>query len=457
MSKLESVARGDIKRLAVFMPPGAAKSTYCSILFPPWLFAQQPDLALIAASHTAELAEKWGRRVRNLIALHHHTLQVGLAMDNQAAGRWETSSGGEYFAAGVGGSITGRRADVVIIDDPVRSREDADSEIIRDRTFEWFKSDLLTRLKPGGRIVLVQTRWHFDDLAGRILEEAANGGEQWHVVSLPAEAEENDPLGRAPGEYLWDEPGGYNYGSFLRQEKAVQPARNWSALYMQRPAPETGNYFQDDWLKPYTTAPDRKTLVAYGSSDYAVTGGGGDYTCHVVVGIDPENRMYLLDLWRRQATSDVWIESQLDLIERWKVREWAAEAGQIHSAVGAFLNKRMQERQVFIVGKTFPSRHDKAVRAQSIRARMSIGGLYVPTKAPWFAAFRSELLSFPVGAHDDQVDALGLIGQLLDHMRKGSHPKPVDPNKNKPRWLGSGLTVDEFLKLCGNGEIRIKV
>ena len=143
LNKLEAVARGDIDRLAVFMPPGAAKSTYCSILFPPWLFAQQPDSALIAASHTAELAEKWGRRVRNLVAEHKHVLQVGLSADNQAAGRWETSAGGEYFAAGVGGAITGRRADVVIIDDPVRSREDADSEIIRDRTWEWFKATCL--------------------------------------------------------------------------------------------------------------------------------------------------------------------------------------------------------------------------------------------------------------------------------------------------------------------------
>jgi len=175
------------------MPPGAAKSTYASILYAPWYLAQHPQHCLIAASHTQELAEKWGRRVRNLVAEHSLILGAALAHDSQAAGRWETSSGGEYFAAGVGGAIAGRRADLVVIDDPVRSREDADSELIRDKTWDWYKSDLYTRLKPGGRIVLIQTRWHEDDLAGRLLAEMAGGGDIWNVISLPAFAEAADP------------------------------------------------------------------------------------------------------------------------------------------------------------------------------------------------------------------------------------------------------------------------
>src|SRR5262249_12109757 len=143
-------------------------------------------------SHTTELAEKWGRRVRNLIMEHSSTLGIRLAEHSHAAGRWEVEQGGQYYAAGVGTAIAGFRADGALIDDPIRSREDADSELVRDKIWDWYKSDLLTRLRPGGWIVLIQTRWHEDDLAGRILAE--KGGAQWEVLSLPAEAEDNDPL-----------------------------------------------------------------------------------------------------------------------------------------------------------------------------------------------------------------------------------------------------------------------
>jgi hypothetical protein len=259
ISKLEAVTRGDIDRLAIFMPPGAAKSTYASILFTPWYLGNFPDHCIIAASHTAELAEKWGRRVRNLLAEHNIVLGANLALDSQAAGRWETASGGEYFAAGVGGAIAGRRADLVVIDDPVRSREDADSELIRDKTWDWYKSDLYTRLKPGGRIVLIQTRWHEDDLAGRLLEDMAAGGDKWDIISLPALAESNDPLGRRPGEPLW--PEWENSDELARKRRTVGP-RDWTALYQQRPAPEEGDYFKAEWLKPYVTAPPTDTLAS---------------------------------------------------------------------------------------------------------------------------------------------------------------------------------------------------
>src|SRR5712691_931986 len=171
IDRLERVARGQIKRLAVFMPPGSAKSTYGSILFPPYMMAGAPRRSILAASHTTELAEKWGRRVRNLVAQHSATLGIRLSGDSHAAGRWELESGGEYYAAGVGTGIAGFRADGALIDDPVRSREDADSERIRDKTWDWYKSDLLTRLRPGGWVILIKTRWHEDDLAGRIMAE----------------------------------------------------------------------------------------------------------------------------------------------------------------------------------------------------------------------------------------------------------------------------------------------
>lgn len=430
IDKLEQVSTGDVDRLMVFMPPGAAKSTYGSILYAPWHLAQHSSHCIIAASHTQELAEKWGRRVRNLIAEHALVLGVGLSPDSTAAGRWDTSTGGEYFAAGVGGAITGRRADLVVIDDPVRSREDADSELVRNKTWDWYKSDLYTRLKPGGRIVLIQTRWHEDDLAGRLLADMAAGGDKWDVISLPALAEENDPLGRLPGAPLWPE---WEDDEALARKRRAVGARDWSALYQQRPAPEEGDYFKAEWLRPYEKAPARETLRVYGASDYAVTADGGDFTTHVVAGMDPEGRLYLLDLWRKQAASDVWVEAFCDLVTQWKPIGWAEEQGQIKSGVGPFLERRMRERRAYVSREQFPTRGDKAVRAQSIRGRMALEGLYVPTSALWYSDLRSELLSFPAGKHDDQVDALGLVGQLLDKMLKGTRPKPIEPVR-RDRW-----------------------
>ena len=428
----------------IFAPPGSAKSTYASILHTPWHFAAHPDHCVIAASHTAELAEKWGRRVRNLVAEHSAVLGVSLATDSQAAGRWETDSGGEYFAAGVGGAIAGRRADLVVIDDPIRSREDADSETVRDKIWDWYKSDLYTRLKPGGRIVLIQTRWHEDDLAGRLLADMAAEGDQWEIISLPALAEVNDPLGRAIGQPLW--PEWEDIANLERKRRAVGP-RDWSALYQQRPAPEEGDYFKKEWLKPYDKSPARSTMRVYGGSDYAVTADGGDYTVHAVVGLDPEGRMYLLDLWRGQTASDGWVEALCDLVKEWSPIGWAEEQGQIRSGIGPFLDRRMRERKAYVFREQFPTRGDKAIRAQSIRGRMALEGLYVPVAASWYPDLRSELLSFPAGKHDDQVDALGLVGQLLDRMTSGQHPPKPEVPKNQSGYKRLDVSATESFKV----------
>ena len=197
----------------------------------------------------------------------------------------------------------------------------------------------------------------------------------------------------------------------------------WAALYQQRPAPEEGDYFKAAWLKPYEVSPPKDTLRVYGGSDYAVTADGGDFTVHFVVGIDPEGKMYLLDRWRKQSSSDEWIEAFCDLVQEWKPMGWAEEKGQISAGVGPALDRRQRERKAFCYREQFPTRGDKAVRAQSIRGRMALEGLYVPVSAPWYSEFRSELLGFPAGKHDDQVDALGLVGQLLDKMVVGQKPR----------------------------------
>lgn len=420
VSELEAVARGDIDRLMLFLPPGSAKSTYGSVLFPPWYLAQGAHRSIIAASHTAELAERWGRKVRNLVAEHQPLLGFGVSGDNKAAGRWETDEEGEYYAAGVGGSITGRRADLAVIDDPVRSREDADSKLIRDKQWDWYKFDLGTRLKPSAAVILIQTRWHEDDLAGRLLAEE---GDRWRVVSLPMEAGLGDPLGRRPGEALWPEW----FTDDMRAD-AKRDARLWSALYQQQPTPDEGDYFKAEWFRS-ATEPPRDQMRIYGASDYAVTADGGDYTVHVVIGIDSDGRMWLLDLWRKQAASDEWVEAWCDLVIKWKPMGWAEETGQIKAGVGPFLEKRARERKAYCYREQFPTRGDKAVRAQSIRGRMAMEGLYIRSDAPWRADLISECLRFPAGVHDDQVDALGLAGQLLDKMLAGFKPRPQEKPK----------------------------
>jgi len=419
LNRLEAVANNHIDRLALFLPPGSAKSTYGSIVFPAWFLQRVRGSKIIAASHTTELAERFGRRVRNLVAEHGELLNLRISGDSSAAGRWSTESDNEYYAAGVDTGIAGFRADLAIIDDPVRSRADADSQLLRDRHWDWYKSDLIPRMRPGGRIVLIMTRWHEDDLAARILAEL---GDRWEVISIPAEAEAFDPLGRMPGEMLWGDDD-YGYDDVMRTAKLTQPARNWSALYQQHPTPDEGNFFNRNWLKPYDRAPPLERMRVYMGSDYAVTSDGGDYTVHAVVGLDPAGEMFLLDLWRGQTASDVWVERFCDLVRQWKPLYAAEEQGQIKAGVGPFLESRMRFRQAYVVREVFPTRGDKATRARSIQGRMALNKLHVPITAPWYAEFERELLSFPAGKHDDQVDAMGLIGQLLDKVVFGT-PKP---------------------------------
>jgi predicted phage terminase large subunit-like protein len=423
----------------LFAPPGSAKSTYVSVLLPSWYLANNPSHSILAATHNVDFAERWGRRVRNDIAADEKLLGIRLAEDSKAAARWSLETGGEYYGVGAGTGISGFRANLGVGDDLFGSREDAYSETVRQKRWDWYQDDFSARLKPGAKRILMNTRWHEEDVAGRVLERIERKEIKGRVISIPAIAEANDPLGRQPGEYLWDEPEGYNYAAFLRARQHETSPMMWAALYQQRPAPEDGDYFKATWLKPYDAPLPRDTLRIYGASDYAVTADGGDYTVHVVVGLDPDGRMYVLDLWRQQVSSDAWIEAFCDLVSLWKPITWAEEQGQIKSGVGPFLDRRQRERKAYVYRKPFPTRGDKAVRAQSIRGRMALEGLYVPSAASWVSAFRSELLSFPAGKHDDQVDALGLIGQLLDTILPGQHPPKPEPKKIDTGYRPIGL------------------
>lgn len=422
-AKLEAVERGEIDRLMIFMPPRHGKSELASKRFPAWCLGRQPQRQIIAASYNSDLANDFGRNVRNIVAEPEFAQvfpTVSLAPDSQAANRMNTNHGGAYVAAGVGTAVTGRGAHIALIDDPFKDREEADSERRRDTVWDWYRSTLYTRLMPGGAIVLIQTRWHEDDLAGRLLEQEPD---QWEVLELPALKD---------GKALW--PEWYDVPA-LERIKATIGQREWSALYQQQPQPDEGTFFQRDWFKEWEVLP---SLRYYGTSDYAVTDGGGDYTVHRVWGIDSSGAIYRVGGWRGQTTSDVWIEEKLNLIAKYKPLCWFGEGGVIQKAIEPMLNRRMRERKVFCRLEWLSSVADKPTRARAFQAMAASGRVYLEPDADL-----SEFLVFPAGKHDDDVDTASLIGRAIDQ----AHPaivKPEDSTKPKDMWATPDRTEGDW-------------
>jgi predicted phage terminase large subunit-like protein len=415
--ELERVERGEIDRLMLMLPPRHGKSELASRRFPAFALGRNPSRQLISVSATSDLAADFGREVRNIMSGDAYRAlfpEMSLAADSQAKGKWHTTEGGIYYSVGVGGAVLGKGADILLIDDPFASMEDAMSETRREAVWQWYGGTAYNRLQPGGAIIIIGHRMAEDDLQGRLLEAQAGGGDQWTVVELPAISEANEPLWEAA----------YPLPALERIRRNTMP-RYWSALYQQKPVPEEGSYFKRDWFHLYDRLPAKETLRFYGGSDYAVTQDGGDYTVHIVVGLDPDGRLYVVDLWRGQTDSSQWVEAFCDLVRQWRPLGWAEETGQIRSALGPWLTRRQRERQAFVAREAFLTKGDKGIRAQSVRGRAALDGIYLPSSAAWVAEFLRECLSFPVGKHDDQVDALGLVGQLLDRMLAGAKPKPT--------------------------------
>ena len=424
----------DLEVLLLHAPPGCAKSTFISHLLPSWYFANYPKNNILFATHNGDFAMRWGRRVRNEITNESDVLGIAISPANAAADQFSIQQGGEYYAVGAGVGISGFRADLGLCDDLFGNREDAWSSTVRQKRWDWYVDDFGPRMKPGAKRILMNTRWHELDVAGRVAAQIQSGQVKGRIIDIPAIAGDDDPVGRQPGEYLWDDPKGYDYGSYLRSRQRETSPMMWAALYQQRPAPEDGDYFRADWIRTYDAEPDPKTLRIYGASDFAVTADGGDFTVHGVLGLDPKGKPYLLDLWRKQSSSDEWVERLCDLILKWKPMEWALEKGQITSGVGPYLDRRQTERRAYCVKTAFPTRGDKAVRAQSCRGYIERHGLYVPAHASWYAALRAEMLGFPAGRNDDIVDMLGLLFQLTDKMLRGMPLRPLVPPSPKDRW-----------------------
>lgn len=405
-------------RLMIMAPPGSAKSTYASVVAPSWYLGSKPERRVILASYGDDLARRQGRRTRQLLRSSECTeiIQAQLEADSRAADEFGLTNGSEYIACGIMGGVTGNRAHGIVIDDPIKGREQADSQTIRDRTFEAYEDDLLTRLIPGGWVVIINTRWHEDDPCGRILPASWAGqsgdiecrdGNTWRVLCLQAECQTlTDPLKRGMGDMLWPEWFDTKHWSQFRLNR-----RTWSSLYQQLPAPADGIMFRKDDMATYDVKPGGLRIIC--ASDNAVTPGGGDWTEQGAAGIAPDGSLYLLDWWRDQVGPEIWIERQIDMMVRHKPLAWFCESGPIRRATEGRLRARMAEREVNCRLEYLPSIADKPTMAQSIIATAGMGKLWWP-RAAWAPELQRQCLVFPAGSPDDGVDTLGLLGRGAD-------------------------------------------
>jgi predicted phage terminase large subunit-like protein len=394
---LVDVRLGITDRLMVLMPPGSAKSTYGSVVFPAWWMALQPRASVIACAHTASLAEEFGGRVRGLLAEHGPIL--GAPLDGRRArGDFRTAGGGAYFAAGVQGAITGRRADLILIDDPVKSFEHADSPPRRDHLWNWYRSDLTTRLKPGGRVVLIMTRWHEDDLGGRLLEHEPD----WRCIRLPALAEENDPLGREPGAPLWPE---WESAAQLDRKRTSIGERGWAALFQQTPRPQGNLLFAMQQIAiTDTPAP----IVAARGWDLAATSQVGkadpDWTVGLKIGCEASGRLVVMDVVRLRGGPHEVESAILQTAQRDGLGtpiSLPQDPGQAGKMQAQYLVGRLAGYRA----SSSPETGSKLTRASPIASQIAAGNVAL-ARAPWNAVLLDELANFPGGRKDDQVDAL---------------------------------------------------
>lgn len=378
-------------KLIITMPPRHSKSETTTIRFGAYYLENNPEDNILITSYNERQARRFSRKTRTVFTSRNEILKSKTATDE-----WSTLEGGVLLARGVGSPITGTGAKLIIIDDPIKSREEAESPLQREKLWDWYASDVLSRLEPDGKIIIVQTRWHEDDLVGKVLELEPN---KWQVLKLPALAEENDPLGRDFGEALWPER--YSADTLLDLKKVVGDYQ-FESIYQCNPTPREGSMFKISNLEIIDTKPN-SIIKEIRSWDLASTQNDGDYTVGLKLGLDKENNVFILDVVRGQ-----WGVDERDKI----IRRTAELDGRITttlpqdpgSAGKAQLLYLFKLLSGFNVKSVVPT-GSKSIRAEPIAAQINVGNVKV-LKAPWNRDFIEELRSFPLGRHDDQIDAL---------------------------------------------------
>jgi len=412
--RLRKITDGTAKRLMIFMPPRHSKSETVTVRYTAWRLIREPKMNVIVGSYNQRLANRFSRKIRRIVEGH-----IPLSKERKAVDEWETTSGGGLCAVGVGSGVTGYGAQLIMIDDPVKNRAEAESRTRRETAWDWFNDDIYTRLEPGASIVLIQTRWHEDDLAGRLIIEAANGGENWEMLSLPAlayagAADAMDPLSRAEGEPLC--PARYDREELLRIKRKIG-SYAFAALYQQSPIPRDGGIFKRGWFSQIAErAPDG--LRWFRAYDLAVsTKTSADYTASFRCAKDANGDLYISDGFRDRI--------EFPAQRRYIIDRMRTERDTIHGIedalhARAFVQELRCESSLSRISfRAVRVDSDKFTRALTW-SPLAEEGKVILVRGPWINDFLDEVCSFPRGRHDDQVDAVSLAVQMMSESPKRS-------------------------------------
>lgn len=436
VSCLERIEAALFDRVIFLLPPRHGKSLITSTLFPAWWLGRHPDKSIIAASYGQELASDFGRRVRGFVSdpLHRQIFpNCVISDDSDSVHRFHLIQGGAYFAVGAGGPLTGRGADLLLIDDPIKSREQANSAAERKSLQAWYESTAYTRLEPNGAIVLIQTRWHEDDLAGWLLREHV--GEGWKVISLQAIAETDDPLGRVEGAALWPEK--FPIETLDRIREAIGSSA-WASLYQQRPAPEQGAIFRRDWWRSYSEQPAELQRIIFSLDCAFKTGQSNDYSVIAIIG-ETKAGYYILQISRGRWEFPELKRQAIALFDIWKPHSLLVE----DAASGQSLIQALKAETRLPILPVKPQ-GDKVSRAHAVSPLCESGRVFLPANAGWLADFVDEATSFPAAPHDDQVDALTQALNYLRGDRREYNFIPVLPASSEYSVTGRRLTIQEI-------------
>lgn len=445
-------------RLMLFLPPRAGKSEIGSKMLPAWFLGRFPNLETIISSYSGDLASGFSRAVRNIFASEKFKPLFAtsrLSPDSKAADKWATTRGGGMNAVGVSGSLSGKGGSLLICDDPHKDRNEAESETARQTVKDWYSSTFYTRRAPGAGILVIQTRWHEDDMSGWLLSEQQEkermwreeGGseyfDKWEVVKYPAIAEQDETY-RKQGEAL--HPERFPIQELEMTKSALIP-RDWQALYQQEPVSDDGDYFTKNMFTFYkpTDKPLDSEMRIYAAADLAIsTKQSADYTVIAVVGIDRQQNIWLLNIYRGRYNALGIIDRLFEVQERYNPELFGIETGQIELTLEPFIQKAEQERGISLRYEKLKTRgNDKTSRARPIQGRMEQGKVFFPTveSTPWMPTLQNEMLKFPLGVHDDQVDALAWIGQMimLFGIKNQKREKPKKSFRDSLYKYGGGL------------------
>lgn len=466
---MQAVDRKEEPRLLLMCPPRMGKSEIGSRNFAPWVLGHHPDWEIIAASHTGGLTMSFSRYIRDLLRdPNYHALFPRTVLDpsSQSVENWNLTAGGGYLAAGVGTGITGRGAHILLLDDLVKDIEAADSVGQRDSVWEWYISTAYTRLAPGGGVLGIMTSWHEDDWAGRIQQVMATGdGDVFEIVKYPAINDEGDeyilqddsivqlPLGSTVPEgarltRLKDtavHPERYSTeatGRIRRNFIAAGQKRIWSSLYQQNPTPTDGMTFTAAMFRTYIHEPPLYGRQIYQSWDFAIsTKQQSDWTVGTTLLHDEHDNIFVLDVRRfKSSDGEDIMKTVVDYAIEWSCMNLGLEDGQIWKSLETTFNRVCAEKKFYPSYEVLQPLTDKMVRAQPLRGRMQAGKVFFPERAAFYGALKTELLQFPAGKHDDQVDSLAWGVRLVLKKNPPKLAKPVAPKswRDKLRSIMTG-------------------